>query len=298
MVSYIVLPENGEKMNIVNIEKVSKSYHGKKVLENIDLHIRKGEIFGLLGPSGVGKSTLIRLITAQTQADGGVVNVFGCNTNKWDNRNNLKFGIMVDNIGVCERMTCMENLVLFCKILGVPDSIAVECLKKVGMYEAAGKTVTELSKGMRQRLMFARALLNSPELIILDEPTSDLDPKTTLLIHDIIKEQKAQNKSVIIATHDMQEALELCDNIGIVYDGKMVEYGTPQKICNKYNIKSQIVIVDKAGDKHVYDAKKDSADAIRDYLVKEDISDIYMNKTGLTEIFLKLTGGLTDAEDH
>lgn len=278
-------------MKIVDIDNVTKKYKGKIVLNQISFQIERGEIFGLLGPSGVGKSTLIKLITGQTKADNGMVSVFGNNTFKWDNNNNNRLGIMIDNIGLCERMTCFENLMLYCKILNIPLEDAKEWLKKVGLSDASGKLVTELSKGMKQRLLFARAMLNSPELVILDEPTSDLDPQTTLKIHNAIKDFRESKGTVILATHNMQEAFELCDRIGIVYEGKMIELGTPKEICEKYNLQTQIVIVDKQGEEHMFENCKESANSVIEFIEKEDINDLYMKKIGLKDIFLQLTEG-------
>ena len=277
-------------MNIVEIKKVSKKYKGNEILEKIDLCIQKGEIFGLLGPSGVGKTTLIKLITAQTQPDIGDVLVFGCDTGKWDNRQNLKIGIMMDNIGVYERMSCIENIMLYCKILNIPVSYGKKCLEKVGLSDAVGKKASELSKGMKQRLLFARAILNSPELLILDEPTSDLDPKTTLLMHNLIQELRQQGTTIIMTTHDMQEVMDVCDYVGILYRGKLVEYGKTREICEKYSLSAQITIIDNSGTAFVYPNNKDSAEDIYDHIKNEDIKEIFTTKLDFKEIFLRLTG--------
>lgn len=285
-------------MNIIEVKNVSKRYKENMTLENIDLFIRKGEIFGLLGPSGVGKTTLIKLITAQTQPDSGRISVFGCDTSKWNSKQNLKIGIMMDNVGAFERMSCFENMMLYCKILNIPISYGTEYLEKVGLSDSVNKKVSELSKGMKQRLLFARALLNSPELLILDEPTSDLDPKTSLLMHEIIQNLHKQGTTIIMTTHNMQEALEICDYIGILYEGKLVEYGKPKEICEKYNLTTQITIIDKLGNTFVYNNNKDSAEEICRHIKNENIKEIFTTKSDFKEIFLRLTGGDTVKESR
>lgn len=269
---------------------VYKAYAGKPVLSNISLSIDSGEIFGLIGPSGVGKTTLIKAILAQTDIDQGEILLFGKSNRKWNNNGNENIGIMIDSIGCYDRLTCYENLELYCNIYGISSYIVPELLERVGLETSIQKKVSELSKGMRQRLLFSRALLNAPEFIILDEPTSDLDPKTCLCIHSLIRELRQGGTSILITTHNMQEASSLCDTIGLMYQGAFVEYGSPDSICNKYNLKEQICIVDKKGNKETVTNDKHSAGIICEYVKNENIDDIYIVKPDLNQVFIQLTG--------
>ena len=168
---------------MISINRVTFNYrkNSKSILNNINLEIKDKEIFGILGPSGAGKTTFIKLITGQLDSQNGEILVDGCKPDVHNREFNRKFGIMMDGLGLYERLTCYENVLLFARIYNVIDSYVVDVLKQVGLGEHLNKTVNKLSTGMKQRVLLARAIIHSPAILVLDEPTSGLDPVTAIL---------------------------------------------------------------------------------------------------------------------
>jgi ABC-2 type transport system ATP-binding protein len=212
--------------DMITVQNVEKSFGNQKVLTGVSFEVEKGEIFGLLGPSGAGKTTLINILTKQLEVDSGkaVVGVSSFET-----------GLMLDEDGLYPRLTCQENLDLFARIYGISKKKTLEALKNVGLEKAAKKPASTLSKGMRQRLAIARAILHSPKVIFLDEPTSGLDPRTGQSIRELIMELRDKGATIFLTTHNMDEAVNLCDRIALMNKGKVVEYGQPLEICERHN---------------------------------------------------------------
>lgn len=275
---------------IIEVQDVCKKYSDKLVLDHISFSIKKGEIFGLLGPSGAGKTTLIRLLTTQTPKSSGKIRVLQCDVDAWDSSLNKKIGIMADNCGLYERLTCYENLKFYCTLYGKPHFIIDSLLDQVGLLNAKNKLVCDLSKGMSQRLSLLRAMLNFPELLFLDEPTSDLDPNTTLRIHKLIKSLKDQGTTIFLTTHDMTEATKLCDTVGLLSHGKLIEFGTPAALCMKYNLDNSIIITNKDGKETVVSNDSSSASLIYDYFKHNNVAAIRSSELNLEQLFIKLTG--------
>ena len=199
-------------------KNVYKSFDGKKVLSGIDLDIPGGRIFGLLGPSGAGKTTLIRILTGQIKADSGSVRILGKDANELSGADKRLIGITMDNFGVYDRLSCADNLKIFADIYKVPRRCIGEALELVGLGDSLKKSASELSKGMRVRLCLARAFMSSPEILFLDEPTSGLDPQTMRQIHKIILDKKNSGCTVFLTTHNMEEAYALCDSVSLLTD--------------------------------------------------------------------------------
>src|SRR5699024_7800913 len=169
--------------NILKAAQLTKTFGNVKALDHCDLEIRKGEIFGYLGPSGAGKTTTIKLLTGQLHSDSGEVTVLGKDPFSPDIKK--KIGIMSDMSGLYEKMTVYENLDLFADIYGIREEKIRRTLEAVELLDAAKKKVEKLSRGMKQRLVFARTILHDPGLLFLDEPTANLDPATADEIRDL-----------------------------------------------------------------------------------------------------------------
>ena len=168
--------------SMISLKEVTRSFGDKQVLRGISLEIDKGEIFGLLGPSGAGKTTLVNILTGQLSC-GGSAEIFGVDCGSIGSGLYRRMGAVLDNCGLYERLSCADNLRLHARIHSVPFSRIEEALRKVGLDGCGSRKVKALSKGMKQRLALARAILHEPELIFMDEPTSGLDPSTALEIH-------------------------------------------------------------------------------------------------------------------
>jgi ABC-2 type transport system ATP-binding protein len=211
---------------MIKVNNIVKRFGEQTVLTDVSFKAKEKEIFGLLGPSGAGKTTIINILTRQLEADGG----------SFDTGASLfETGLMLDADGLYVRLSCIDNLNIFAEIYGIPRKKSMQALRNVGLEDAAKKSVTALSKGMRQRLALARAILHEPKVLFLDEPTSGLDPSTAKGIHKLIQELCDQGTTVFLTTHNMEEAVDLCDHVALLHKGKIVEHGSPTDVCERHN---------------------------------------------------------------
>ena len=275
---------------MIRCNDVYKSFSGKTVLSGIDFEIGDGEIFGLLGPSGAGKTTLIKILTGQLSFDKGLVTVFDKDISSLSGEDKKSIGIMMDQFGVYERLSCIDNLKVFADIYGVPTDIIKSTLQQVGLKDAGGKSASTLSKGMRARLSLARVFMHSPKLIFLDEPTSGLDPQTMRQIHKIILEKKKEGCTIFLTTHNMEEAYKLCDRVALLNDGVIVENGAPEEICRKYNHQKTIKMHLSSGEDVVLPHDSESAERISRFFLERSIETIHSSEPSLETVFLELTG--------
>ena len=220
---------------IIGTKQLQMSFQQHSVLKGIDLTINQGEIFGLIGPSGVGKTTLINILTGQLLPTSGEVFVFGRDTKQLGDTEYSQMGMGFDVPGLFERLSCEQNLSIFADIYGIDKKRISHVLEKVNLAASAKTKVSRLSKGMRQRLIIARAILHSPKLLFLDEPTSGLDPLNTSDIHKLILSLKESGTTIFLTTHKMDEAMSLCDRVALLSEGVLIENDAPDEICRKYN---------------------------------------------------------------
>ncbi len=283
---------------MITAKRLCKSFSEKQVLSGIDLDIRPGMIFGLLGPSGAGKTTLIKIITGQMGFDSGEVNVFGKAVKDLTGEDKKRIGIMMDDHGVYDRLTVTDNLKIFCDIYGVPYSAVSRVLKEVGLDDSAKKPAMKLSKGMLARLKLARVFMVDPKIIFLDEPTSGLDPMTMKYIHKLIRDKRASGATVFLTTHNMEEAATLCDEVALLNEGKIVERGAPDEICRRYNHQKKIDIHLTSGEDIELDHKAGSAEMITRLLEQGMLETIHSSEPTLESVFLELTGRKLDQEEE
>ena len=275
---------------MITVKDVHKSFDKKEVLNGIGFEIKEGEIFGLLGPSGAGKTTIIKILTGQFSFEDGEVSVFDKDVNKLSGSDKKKFGIMMDQLGLYERFTCEDNLSVFADIYGTDKKEIRKVLESVGLKDAYKKSASDLSKGMRARLLLARAFLNDPKIIFLDEPTSGLDPTTMRSIHKEILKKKAEGCTIFLTTHNMDEAAKLCDHIILLNEGKIVEEGKPEQICRRYNHHRMLKIhLTDGTDKEIAHDEK-AGDVVAGLLKEGKIETIHSTEPTLETVFLELTG--------
>lgn len=208
------------------MQNLVKSYGEQPVLSDVTFEVATQEIFALLGPSGAGKTTIINILTQQLTPDEGDVSV---------EATPREIGLMLDSGGLYPHLNCLENLNLYARIYGLPIERSMETLQTVGLGDSAKKAVSELSRGMGQRLALARAILYSPKLLILDEPTSALDPGTARGICKLLQTMRENGATIFLTTHNMDEALKLCDRVALLHEGKIVEQGAPVDLCQSRN---------------------------------------------------------------
>ena len=281
---------------MIRCDNVVKSFSGKKVLSGIDLKISDGEIFGLLGPSGAGKTTLIKILTGQIEDDNGTVIVLDKEVSKLTGEDNKNIGIMMDQFGVYERLSCYDNLKVFADIYGIKKDKIMETLEMVGLKDDAKTSASNLSKGMRARLCLARVFMHSPKLIFLDEPTSGLDPQTMRQIHKLILDKKKQGCTIFLTTHNMEEAASLCNIVALLNEGVIVDGGSPKEVCRRYNHQKKIVIHLTTGEDLVMSHDIEAAKEISYFLEEGMLETIHSSEPTLETIFLELTGRKLEEE--
>lgn len=279
-------------MSIISVTKVSKCFKDIQVLHDITLEVNKGDIFGLLGPSGAGKTTLIKLLLGLISNTKGEIKVLGKTPFDYDSKIYSSFGMVLDHDGFYERLSCYDNLEIFANIYSIKHkkkSIS-ELLDKVGLSDAKNKSVSKLSKGMRQRLSFARAILHNPTIIFLDEPTSGLDPTTTLQIHSLIKEMQKNGTTFLLTTHNMDEAEKMCNRLALLNEGHIIEIGSPKEICMKHQVEYNVSIELENGNAIQIDMTKLNKKIIEIMNNNHKIVKIHSNEPTLEDVFIKLTG--------
>lgn len=227
---------NGQ--NIIEIQNLTKRYSSITAVDNLNLSISKGEIFGLLGPNGAGKTTTILMLMGLSEPTSGSISVAGLNPTREPIKVKRIVGYMPDSIGFYGDMTGRENLYYTAKLNRIPeerqDDLIDSLLAKVGLKDAADRKVREYSRGMRQRLGVADVLLKDPEVVFLDEPTLGLDPEGTAELLDIITELgKKEGKTVLISSHLLHQVQAICDRVGIFVKGKLVAAGTISELAQK-----------------------------------------------------------------
>jgi len=211
---------------LISAKNLQKTFGEQTVLSDVSFEVADKEIFALLGPSGAGKTTIINIITQQLIPDGGQITV-GVPPSQ--------IGLMLDVGGLYQHLNCIENLSLYARIYGLPLSRVTEVLETVGLADSAKKAVSQLSRGMSQRLALARAILYSPKLLILDEPTSALDPGTTRSICKLLQKLRSDGTTIFLTTHNMDEALNLCDRVALLHEGQIVVQDSPLDLCKRYD---------------------------------------------------------------
>ena len=269
---------------MITVEKITKRFGNKTALNQIQFNVDKGEIFGFLGPSGAGKTTLINILTGQLKADEGTTQLLGKDTKDLTPEDLAHIGLVGDSSGYYEKLSLEKNLIVYAKIYGLPNSRVDEVLEQVGLLESKKTIAEKLSTGMRQRMFLARALLNRPELLFLDEPTSGLDPMTSKKIHRLLEELKEAGTTIFLTTHDMVEATELCDRISLLNQGDLVEIGTPRDIIQKYNKEKRVKVtfMDHSEQVMAFEDLKDQD--------MTQVELIHSMEPTLEDIFIQLTG--------
>lgn len=229
-------------MHALEFEGVSKSFAETKVIRDVSFSVEQGEIFGLLGPNGAGKTTLIRLLLDIIKPDSGDIRVLGGTLTPAVKD---RIGYLPEERGLYRKTKLLDMLVYLAQLKNVPkkeaQANAEELLKSLELYEYRGKRVEELSKGMQQKIQFLSSIIHDPELVILDEPFSGLDPVSTKTVKAKILEYRSSGRTIILSTHMMEQAQKLCDRILMLNKGQQVLYGTVAGIRKEHGKNSLLV---------------------------------------------------------
>lgn len=269
---------------MIEVKHVTKKFNGKVALSDISFSVSEGEIFGFLGPSGAGKTTTINILTGQLVQDSGQAFILGKDAKDISADDLLNIGFMSDTVGFYEKMSLYKNLEFFAKFHNVSTEVLDHLLRELDLYQDKDKKAENLSTGMKQRLFLIRAILHTPKILFLDEPTSGLDPTLSQKVHRILFSLKEKGVTIFLTTHDMNEATKICDNIALLYQGNIIEYGAPQSIIDKYSDENKVVIRFQNG-KEITVPKEEVANYLGQYVVS-----IHTMESSLESIFVQLTG--------
>ncbi|WP_286924493.1 MULTISPECIES: ABC transporter ATP-binding protein [Lysinibacillus] len=275
---------------VIEVQHLKKIFHKETALQDVSFKIQKGEIFGFLGPSGSGKTTTIKILTAQTDKTDGNVLLFGRPASEMKKSQNRKrFGILTDNSGLYTRLSIEENLLLYCNLYQLSKTAVKEALEFVNLYTERKKKVSQLSKGMIQRVTLARAIMHKPDLLFLDEPTSALDPVNTQHIYNGLRKLNEMGTTIFLTTHDMSEAEILCDRVAFLHKGKIRAIGSPKELKKEFGDES-ISVELKNGEIAVIQNGSEDASKLYEWMQSNEVSRIYTNEPTLGDIFMQITG--------
>ncbi|MET3576178.1 ABC transporter ATP-binding protein [Bhargavaea ullalensis] len=276
--------------NIIEVRSLVKSFGNKSALKDVDFSVRKGETIGFLGPSGSGKTTTIKILTAQLAPTAGEVRVFGEPVHLLKDPARMKrIGILTDNSGLYDRLTVADNLRLFADLYGTDRGEIREALEMVNLIGEEKTPVQKLSKGMKQRVTLARAVLHKPDLLFLDEPTSALDPANTRHIHGGLKALNRAGTTIFLTTHDMEEAESLCDRVAFLHDGEIRLFDTPRNLRTMQG-RPTISVLLKNQQTVTIEPDAKGAAAIAGFMERGELVTIHSNEPSLGDLFVQMTG--------
>ncbi len=239
-------------MNSVEVSHVSKSFDGQAVVSDLSFDISVGEVFGLLGPNGAGKTTMIRMLLDIIRPDSGRITVL--NRSSGDVKDCI--GYLPEERGLYRKLSVMDTLLYLGSLKNnQSEERALELLEKMGLLSHRDKKVSELSKGMQQKIQIIAAIIHDPDLVILDEPFTGLDPVNMKLVQDLILELKNKGKTILISTHMMDKVERMCDRIFMIHRGNGVLYGSINEIKSRYG-KNTIFLEFEGELKNIHGVKK------------------------------------------
>jgi ABC-2 type transport system ATP-binding protein len=224
---------------VITLNQLTRRFNGTAAVNNLSLEVHAGEIFGFLGHNGAGKTTTVRLLNGVIEPDSGSMRVLGLNPQTDGQALRARTGVLTETPSLDERLTAWDNLSIYADLYGVPYAEVrqriVDLLAEFGLADRAQEKVAGYSKGMKQRLALARALLHKPELLFLDEATSGLDPIAAHHVNNLIERMaRRENRTVFLCTHNLVEAQKLCDRVAVLEHGQLVALGTPAELTQQY----------------------------------------------------------------
>lgn len=275
----------------VRLEKVTKIYNKIPVVNELSFEIKSGEIFGLLGPNGAGKSTTIKMLITLARPSRGKIEVAGYDVVRSPEEVKRNIGVVLQQTSVDGELTVWENLEFHGRMHHIPNPQRQELIDRwldyVELGDRRSDLVKTLSGGMKRRLQIARALLHNPRVLFLDEPTVGLDPQTRRRLWEIIKDLNRQGMTILITTHYMEEVEFLCERVGIIDAGQLIELGTVNEFKQKYG---EGIMVTQKGDRIDYQFFPTTQEANEYVNNIEDRTGIMIRPSNLEDIFVKLTG--------
>lgn len=304
-------------MTAITADKLKKRFGTVTAVDNVSFDVEEGEVFGFLGPNGAGKTTTIRLLTGILTPDSGVVTIKNINMKKNPIDAKMMMGVIPEVGNIYVDLTAKQNLILAGKYYGLSKNVledkADELLSILELYDRRDDSVRTFSKGMKQRISIACAIIHDPKILFLDEPTEGLDVQSRRLIIKIINDMNKKGCTIFLTTHNIEEANKLCERVCIIHNGQIVAIDRPEKLKNTFDktqsikvsfdkkvkkdlFKSECILkTDISGDKWVFYTK--DPDKLVKYLVsladKKDLKIVSLTTSGpsLEEAFVRLTHG-------
>lgn len=275
-------------------EELTYWYGELVAVDHIDFTVAQGEILGFLGPNGAGKTTAVKLLTGQLKPKAGRAVLLGIDVASNVEKVQGEIGVCFEETNLYEQMSALENLRLFARLFGIRSFDAYALLKRVGLAGREKDRVENYSKGLKQRLMVARALVSRPQILFLDEPTSGLDPTSAEAIRSIILEERERGATIFLTTHDMMEADKLSDRVAFMNEGKIVALDTPHNLKQQYGKRAlKAEVSNESGELEMREIALDTAqtpEAIHELFAQEKVVTIHSEEASLEDIFIRLTG--------
>ncbi len=252
---------------IIVTEELTKSFGDILAVDRLTLSVKKGEVFGFLGPNGAGKTTAVRMLAALLAPTGGKASVAGFRIGQNDQEIRRKIGLLPEAPGLYDGLTAEQNLAFYGAMYGVEniDSQSQRYLELLGLWNRRFEPVGTFSKGMRQKLAIARALLHEPEILFLDEPTSGLDPQASRLVRDFIADLKGEGRTIILCTHNLEEADRLCDRVAVI-SGHLLALDAPGVLRRKLFGRKVVF--------HLTEMKQELIDTLKDFDFVNDVQQV------------------------
>ena len=277
---------------MIQVQQLQFSYTKKPFIEHVDFSVGTGEIFGFLGPSGAGKSTLQKILTGLIPRYGGSVVVDGEEVKHHGTRFFEKIGVDFEFPSLYEKLTARENLRFFASLY--PKHREIDgLLESVGLLRDADKKVGDYSKGMKSRLNFVKALLHDPQILFLDEPTSGLDPSNARVMKDLILAEQAKGKTILLTTHNMYDATELCERVAFIVDGGLRALDSPRNLIMRRGAAKIAYTYLEGGRECTAETPlgETAQDETLQQLLRENrLLSIHSGEPTLNDIFVELTG--------
>lgn len=246
---------------MIDTENLTKKFGNLTAVEDLTLHVDEGEVFGFLGPNGAGKTTTVRMLCCLISKTSGSATIGGHEIGNKEGSLKIRkmIGLVPDNVGLSEHLTAYDNLDFYGKIYDLSESQRKESIKRfldmLGIWEKRNALAGTLSKGMKQKLAIARALIHEPEILFMDEPTANLDPESAKTVRDFILELKKEKRTIFLNTHNLDEAQRICDRIAIL-NTKLRVTGTPEELEEAVRGKKTVIVLEQVNDKIMGSLKK------------------------------------------
>jgi ABC-2 type transport system ATP-binding protein len=281
---------------MIEANDLRRSFKNQEAVKGISFSVRRGEIFGLLGPNGAGKTTTIRMLTGQITPNGGHATVAGCDVVRDHQQLKERIGVVSEEQNLYERLSARNNLRFSCWLYNLPESRVDEVLDLVRLRDRAKEPVRTFSNGMKQRLLIARALLHKPPVLFLDEPSRGLDPIAAREVRNAIEQLSREGTTILLTTHLLEEADELCQHVAFINQGNIVANDTPRNLKLAHGQRTLLVTLSEAQGNHLLsdvtlsmDSPDDQA-RLAQWLAQGRVQAVHSQEATLEEVFIEIAG--------